>query len=462
MALVTCLAVPAAAPARAQQASDAGSALHRVFLRDGRVLTAYGEWARLDTRIVFSMPTRRGDPTAELHLVSIPAGEVDWPRTERYQSILRAQAYAATRGEADFASLSTEVARTLNEVALLQDPAERLAKAEQARRALSDWPGAQYGYRAVEVREILGMLDEVIAELAASSGQGRFDLALVAPPPVVPDEPLLPEPTEAETVEQLLTAASLAESPAERRSLLQTVLGLLDRAAELLPGAWSTLMRRTALGALAEEERLDEAYGALRASALARSRRAARAADVRALDRVRRDVQQGDDRLGRHRPGEVAALVATIDVHLDSARRLRLARDQWELRRPGLQRYRRAVDPSVNTMVRTIPHLEDVRAMAGPPPRALTPLIERWRRDGRHLAAIQPPSELGGLHALFRSAWEMAEQAFALRLAAVAANDVARAEHASSSAAGALMLIARARADLDAALKPPDLDFVLP
>ena len=52
--LIVCLAVPAVA-------QEAASLLFRVFLTDGRVLTAYGEWARVDDRVVFSMPLRRGD-----------------------------------------------------------------------------------------------------------------------------------------------------------------------------------------------------------------------------------------------------------------------------------------------------------------------------------------------------------------------------------------------------------------
>jgi hypothetical protein len=49
----------------------------------------------------------------------------------------------------------------------------------------------------------------------------------------------------------------------------------------------------------------------------------------------------------------------------------------------------------------------------------------------------------------------MAEQAFALRLSAAAGNDAARAQQASSAAAGALMLLTRAQADLEAALTRP-------
>lgn len=441
--------------ATAAAAQDAPSTLFRVFLTDGRVLTSYGEWARLDDRVVFSMPTRRGDPAAELHLVSIQADQVDWPRTDRYALALRARTYAATRGEADFARLGDEVARTLNEVATLADPSDRLARAERARKTLTDWPGARYGYRAAEVREFLGMLDEVIAGLRAATTQGGINVELVAPPPVLPDEPLLPEPTEAEMAEQLLTAAQLAATPAERTSLLQTLLGLLDRAADLLPEAWASLIRSDATIALAEERRVDTAYAELRRSTLATAARSAVRADVRALERLGQAVRAADARLGAKRPGEVTALLSTVGAELEAARAFRLARDQWELRAPGLRRYRRAVTSSLRAISRHEPALEDVRAQAGPPASKLASILDRWRRDGLRLDRITPPDELAPVHALLRSAWSMAEQAFRLRLSAASANDLSRAAQASSAAAGALMLLARARADLDAALARP-------
>jgi hypothetical protein len=440
-------------------AQDGAAGLFRVFLKDGRVLTAYGEWARLDDRVVFSMPTRKGDPAAELHLVTVAATEVDWERTERYALALRAQAYAATRGEADFAQLGDDVARTLNAIATIKDPTERLARAESARRTLNQWPGAHFGYRAVEVREILGMLDEVIVDLRAAAGQPGTEIALIAPPPVLPDEPLLPEPSEAEMIEQLVTAAEVAATPAERTSLLQTLLGLLDRAANLLPAAWADAVRGRALGQLAEEERLDTAYAELRTATLAAATRSAARADVRGIERLRGAVREADAKLGGRRPGEVEGLLATLDAQLEAARAVQLARDQWELRAPGVRNYRRAINLPLRAVSRNTDALEDIRAQAGPPARRLPSIIERWRREGLRLGRVTPPADLQAVHALFRSAWEMAEQAFTLRLSAAAGNDGARAQQASSAAAGALMLLARARADLDAALVRPSLSI---
>jgi hypothetical protein len=448
--LVLCLAAPAVA-------QDAGSLLFRVFLTDGRVLTSYGEWARLDDRVVFSMPIRRGDPASELHLVSVAASHVDWERTERYAAAIRAQAYATTRGEADFERLSNEVADTLNTIATIKDPAERLARAEAARRTLNDWPGAHFGYRAVEVREVLGMLDEVIIDLRASAGTSATSLALVAPPPVLPDEPLLPEPTEAEMVEQLLTAADVAANPVERSALLQTLLGFLDRVTSLLPQAWAKLARVHTEELLAEEQRFDAAYARLRTTTLAGAARSMARVDVRGIEKLQAAVREADARLGGKRPAEIQGLLDTLDVQLESARAVQLARDQWELRAPGARRYRRALNLPLRAITRTTPALEDVRAQAGPPAKRLPSILEQWRRDGTRLDRITPPPDLQPVHALFRSAWEMGLQALALRLSAASDNDAARAQQASSAAAGALMLLSRARADLDAVIAPPKL-----
>jgi hypothetical protein len=339
----------------------------------------------------------------------------------------------------------------------MKDPAERLARAETARRTLNEWPGAHYGYRAVEVREILGMLDEVIIDLRAAAGQSGTSLALVAPPAVLPDEPLLPEPTEAEMVEQLFTAVDTAATPAERTSLLQTLLGLLDRAATLLPTTWAGLIRSRAEDLLGEERRLDAAYAELRTSTLAAATRSVARADVRGIERLRSAVRVADARLGRRRPAEVDGLLATLDAQLASARAMQLARDQWDLRAPAVRGYRRAVTTPLRAIGRHTAALEDVRAQAGPPATRLPSIIDRWRREGLRLDRITPPADMQAVHALFRSAWAMAEQAFTLRLSAAAGNDAVRAQQASSAAAGALMLLGRARADLDAALVRPTL-----
>ena len=73
------------------------------------------------------------------------------------------------------------------------------------------------------------------------------------------------------------------------------------------------------------------------------------------------------------------------------------------------------------------------------------------------MTAIAPPEELSAAHALMVSAAQMAANAVAVRREAILANDMNRAWNASSAAAGALMLGAKARTDILALLSPPKL-----
>ena len=290
------------------------------------------------------------------------------------------------------------------------------------------------------------MLDEVIIDLRAAAGQADTSLALVAPPAVLPDEPLLPEPTEAEMVEQLFTAVDTAATPAERTSLLQTLLGLLDRAATLLPTTWAGLIRSRAEDLLGEERRLDAAYAELRTSTLAAATRSVARADVRGIERLRCSRARGRRAAGRPaagrggRPAGHARRAARVGAG-DAAR----ARPVGPARpgRPRLPAFGRRRRSAPSTAIP--PRSQDVRAQAGPPATRLPSIIDRWRRDGLRLDRITPPADMQAVHALFRSAWAMAEQAFTLRLSAAAGNDAARAQQASSAAAGALMLLTRAR-----------------
>jgi hypothetical protein len=115
--------------------------LLRVFLVDGTALTSFGEYARVGERIVFSTPLGSGgDGNPSLQLVSLPERNVDWTRTDAYREAVRSAQYAAAQGENDFALMTGDVARVLNEIALAKDSAHRLRLAEQARAQLTDWP----------------------------------------------------------------------------------------------------------------------------------------------------------------------------------------------------------------------------------------------------------------------------------------------------------------------------------
>ena len=438
-------------PSAAQEAPS--RVLFRVFLSDGRVLASYGEWARVDDRVIFSMPTQMSRDPVELHLVTIPAGRVDWPRTEQYAESVRAAAYAASRGDADFTAFSSDIAKVLNEVSQITDPNVRLATAEQARRSLADWPGSHYGYRVGEVREALSVLDEVIAQLRVAVGQTRFDLSLSAPM-ASPPPPPLPAPSDAELVEQFVTAASLAETSAGKVTLLQTVLRLLDRAVGLLPETWADRIRRGAIGDLEGEQRVDRDYETLRKSTLDAAARAGRRRDAREFERLRTRILKEDTRLGGQRPGDVASLLATLDLASITSQ-ARATQDLWQKRGPAFRRYRRSTNGSFSVFKDVARTLEQVKTMSGPAVNTIAPLAKRLAKAGRSLAKVTPPPELLTGHSLVRSAWELAESALRLRVESVSSNSIDVARRASSAAAGALLLYQRARTDLTAAMEPP-------
>src|SRR5215510_2724345 len=188
---VLCLCLGVASRAFAAEAT-----LFRLFLLDGSVLVSYGEFARVDDRVVFSMPVGSKAEDPRLQVASVRAALVDWPRTERYSESARYQRYAQTRGEEDFRVLSNEVALALNDVALSSNRQQALALAEKVRRDVAQWPQAHYGYRANDIREIVSVLDEAISSLRASTGsRAAFELALVATAEAPPLEPVLAMPT---------------------------------------------------------------------------------------------------------------------------------------------------------------------------------------------------------------------------------------------------------------------------
>jgi len=451
---LTVVALAPSAMARAQ-APDAAPLL-RVFLTDGTSLTSFGEWVRVDDRIVFSLPLT-DTATPDLQLVTLPLARVDLAKTERYAETARTVHYASTRAEDDYAQFSNQVAAVLTGIAREPDPKRRLMMAEAARGALAEWPRTHHGYRAADVQQMLSLLDEVVSDLRAAAGQDSFELNLVAATPPAAAETLLPRPTTAQLAEELLAASTLAESPAERITLLERVMGLIDRAADLLPTAWATRVRATSLTAITSERATDTAYAKLAASTLDRATARARAADVRGLARLRADTLKADGRLGGKRPAELAALLGAIDAGSEAARRLRLARDQWRLLAPAYRSYQRAVRPALQALAAAERPLEDIRAEAGPSPAVLKRVMARFYKARPAVAATNPPAPLASAHALLTSAWQMADSALALRMRAVESGDAARASEASAAAAGALMLAERAREDIAQAVKAPAL-----
>jgi hypothetical protein len=437
-------------------AADVPPPVYRVFLRDGTALAALGEWVRVGDRCVFTVAVGEGSD-APLQLASVPAGSVDWPATERYRDGLRASSYAATRGDQDFAVLSDQVARLLNEAALVQDLPRRVALAEQARRLLVDWPAAHFGYRSDEVRQILSLVDDIVSGLRASMGDTRFDLALVAwavPPPA--PKPL-PPPSLQEAVSQALRLADLAESPAEKVSLLRTASVALERGRTAAPRAWASATKAAIARSLHREVKLDEKYAAVRTRALGAASRAAGNADVRGVERAIERVRRSDAALGGQRPDLVRGLIVVLEERLDAARRLRLARDRWAVKSESLETYRKATSQPLGDLAKVKPALEDVKALAGPDLSRLARVQRALFDVQTRLTRVAVPDDVKQAHALALSATQLAMNAARLRRDAVASGRMQPAWDASAAAAGALMLIDRARQAVGEALEPPRL-----
>src|SRR5262249_61639543 len=136
-------------------------------LKDGTTLVSYGEFARVGDRLVFSMPTDAAH-NPMLQLVNIQESRVDWVQTTRYAEAVRSTQYLGSKAESDYAALSNEISETLNEVTRTADPAKRLTMVESARKTLADWPRSHYNYRSGDVRQMLTLLDEAIADLRAA------------------------------------------------------------------------------------------------------------------------------------------------------------------------------------------------------------------------------------------------------------------------------------------------------
>jgi hypothetical protein len=428
--------------------------LYRVFLLDGTTAVSYGEFARIAGNVVFSMPLGGLETDApQLQLVSLAEGVVDWPRTEAYAEAARAKQFVETRGEAEFSRLSETVASALNQVAFTEDPAKRLAIADRARRMLADWPARNYAYRASDVAQLSALLDEVVSELRVAAGQSRFDLNLVAstsPPPAVP---MLPPPTLRESVEQAFMLSRSSPDAAQRSSLLRGITEALSGPAR--EGGWAAALRARATADLITSTRTDQAYSDLSSRMLRAADGRVHRADVRGMESLIKDVLQADDKLGRQRPQETAALLATMDLRLDAARRVRLAADRWAVSQGVVRAYERKARPAIDILGRARPSLEQIRQLAGPSSRALRQLQKNAAIASREFALIKPSPEVDAVHGLLMNAFQMAIRAADTRTSAISANDMSLAWQASSAAAGALLLLDRARDDLRRLTTPP-------
>ncbi len=445
IAVVCAPVVHAQAPAEAT--------LYRVFLQDGTTLVSYGDYARVGDRVVISVPLGSSSSNPDIQMVSIPSSSVDWDRTDAYAESARAARYAATRGPDDYALLAQGVARALSDIAVQPSPATKIAMATEARQNVTRWVAEHFGFRATDVAQLAALFDDVIADARAASGAPNVDLALMANMAAPPSMPLMPAPTVAESIEQGLRAASLAD-PAERLPLLRAVAASL---ASVGDAAWVGSLRGRTYGLIAAEERTNRDYGSLMRETMRNADRRAREADVRGVERLITRVLDQDRRLGNRRPQEVAALLASLDSKLDAARRLRLARDQWEARLDVLRAYVQLISEPLTALRRGKPSLERIRQFESTSRIMLQRLADRANGASRQLALVTPPAEGETIQGLLTSATQLTSRAVSERERAVSSGEMSPARDAASAAAGALMLIDRVAEEIRQLTRTPEL-----
>src|SRR5689334_9957139 len=336
--LLAALAIWACA-ASVEAASNA--TLFRLFLKDGATLVSFGEFARVEDRVVFSMPVGGSQDEPRLQVVWIPAASVDWPRTNRYAESARYQHYADTQGEEDFAVLNNEVARVLNDIALSTDRTRALEIALAARAQMAEWPKEHHGYRQDDVREIVSLIDESIANLRSSGSAANFALSLVASAPTVAVEPMMGMPTPREQLDQMLHLASVASTATDRVAMLQSALAMVNETGGGLAGVERMAMRSSLETRIRADLEIDRKYSRLAQQLTQRASREAARARIAGVEKAMNRLDREDAKLGKRRPEVVASLRASIEASLGDARRLRLLRDQWALRQGLYRDYQR-------------------------------------------------------------------------------------------------------------------------
>jgi hypothetical protein len=440
----------------ASRAAFAGSdvTLFRLYMLDGSVLTSYGEFARVEDSVVFSMPVGGSPEEPRIQVTSVKAALVDWPRTEKYSASARFQRYAETRGEEDFRILSNEVAVALNDIALSANRQQALTLAEGVRRMVADWPRSHFGYRQNEVREILSVLDQAISSLRAAAGATSFELSLVAMAEAPELEPVASMPTPRQQLDEIFYVASKSRG-SEKVALLQTGLAVISESAAVLSDA--SEMRRNAETQIRQELTTDRKYTALSQRVITQAKTYASRAGISDLERLASRIPKEDAKLGNQRPEMVDALTTAVQSQLFAARRLRLQRDQWLLRQSAYREYQRSVGSSLLLLVKNQNSLEAIRGLEGPPPDRLLALRQQLSGGAARLERLRTPDYLRSTHELLVGAWRFAENATRARYEAIEKANADAAWEASSAAAGALMMLGRAQAEIRALLEPPRL-----
>lgn len=432
--------------ARAEAPSE-GTVAFRLFLKDGTPVATLGECTRAGGRVIFTLPLGSASAPSSVQLVSLPDHVIDWERTARYTDAVRAKRYAETRGEAEFSALTLAVARALTEVAISAEPARRLSLAEEARRRLVEWPRTHYAYRADDVRELALVVDETIADIRADLGEQSFSIDLVAMTEA-PSEPILPEPTLQESIAHAVAVARLSDVPSERVPLQQAILSVLDPKGTGLPTEWAKATRRNVESALKADQRKNLRYSELVRSALDDAASRASRADVEGIGRLVDEVRREDAKLGGERPGQMSALVATLEAYARQAQRRRLDQQVIALRLDEHAEYRRETSSIVRGLRQMEKDMSGIRGAVLPERKRLTEISAALQGYLVTLVALRAPAELSSAHENLLTSIRLMQEAARLCLQPGAAGNGEEIQNASAAAAGAQLLLSRARTEI--------------
>ena len=170
---------------------------------------------------------------------------------------------------------------------------------------------------------------------------------------------------------------------------------LIDRAMAMMPGEWASRMRRVVTGDLEREQRTEQAYNDLRTRSLEEANKLAARGRAADLEKLREKVKEEDRRLGGQRPGDIAALLDTIDLEATAAVAAREARQEYDKRSPVYRKYRRSTNGAFKVFTDATRALEQVRSMNGPAVASIAPLTKRLASASRGFQKVRAPDGAG-------------------------------------------------------------------
>jgi hypothetical protein len=230
--------------------------------------------------------------------------------------------------------------------------------------------------------------------------------------------------------------------------LQQLILSVLDPRRASLPSDWAKATRRDVESALKADERKNLRYSELVRSALDDAASRAGRADVEGIGRLLDEVRREDTKLGSDRPGQMSALVATLEAYARQAQRRRLEQQSVARRLDEHAEYRRETSAIVKGLRQLEKDMSGIRGAVVPQRKRLTEISAALQGFLTILAVLTPPAELTAAHENLLTSIRLMQEAARLCLQPSVAGNVEAIQNASAAAAGAQLLLSRARAEI--------------